>query len=64
MQDMDSLEILVDGSTDGTAGQVAALADLCILLNVFPENRGACVALNDAIRRSRGRFNWALVIRQ
>lgn len=57
-QDIDGLEILVtdDGSTDDTAAQVAALADPRIHLHTFPQNRGACLAMNDAIRRSRGRY--------
>ena len=57
-QGIDPLEIIVtdDGSTDSTAEQVAALANPRIHLHRFAQNRGACVALNDAIRRSRGRY--------
>ena len=57
-QGIDGLEIIVtdDGSTDATAEQVAALANPRIHLHRFAQNRGACVALNDAIRRSRGRY--------
>ena len=57
-QGIERLEILVtdDGSVDGTAARVAELGDPRIRLNVFPSNRGACVAMNDAIRRSRGRY--------
>lgn len=53
-----SLEVVVtdDGSKDGTPDLVAAMRDPRVRLNALPENRGACVALNDAIRRSRGRF--------
>ena len=55
-QEVQALEIVVtdDGSTDGTPEQVAALGDARIALKVFPQNRGACAALNDAIARSRG----------
>ena len=57
-QGIDPLEIIVtdDGSTDSTAEQIAALANPRIHLHRFAQNRGACVALNDAIRRSRGRY--------
>jgi hypothetical protein len=57
-QDIDGLEILVtdDGSTDNTVAQIRALADPRIQLHAFAQNQGACLAMNDAIRRSRGRF--------
>ena len=57
-QGIDPLEIIVtdDGSTDSTAEQIAALANPRIHLHRFAQNRGACVAMNDAIRRSRGRY--------
>lgn len=57
-QGIEDLEIIVtdDGSSDHTVDQINALNDHRIHLHVFPQNRGACAALNDAIRRSRGRF--------
>ena len=57
-QSFDDLEVLVtdDGSIDGTADIVRGMLDPRIKLNVFPENRGACVAMNDAIDRSTGDY--------
>lgn len=53
-----SLEVIVtdDGSTDGTPARVAEMSDTRVSLRTFSENRGACVALNDAIRRAQGKF--------
>jgi glycosyltransferase involved in cell wall biosynthesis len=50
------VSITDDGSTDGTAGVVREIADARVRLNVFPDNRGACVAFNDALHRSTGRY--------
>ncbi len=57
-QDLQDFEILVtdDGSTDGTADRVRAVQDPRISLEALPANRGACIAMNRAIRRARGRY--------
>lgn len=57
-QDFQDFEILVtdDGSTDGTPDQVRAVRDPRIALRVLPENLGACIAMNDAIRFARGEY--------
>lgn len=57
-QDFQDFEIVVtdDGSSDQTVAQIQALSDPRIQLKVLPHNRGACIALNDAILRARGRY--------
>jgi glycosyltransferase involved in cell wall biosynthesis len=50
------LVITDDGSRDGTANVLRGFADPRISLRVFPENRGAVDALNDAISRSCGEY--------
>lgn len=57
-QDFQDFEIVVtdDGSSDETVARIQALQDPRIRLKVLPHNRGACIALNDAILRARGRF--------
>jgi len=65
-QDFSDLEIIVtdDGSQDGTPARVAHIASQQaakpgspqIDLHAFAQNLGACVAMNDAIRRSRGKY--------
>jgi glycosyltransferase involved in cell wall biosynthesis len=50
------LVITDDGSRDGTAAVLREFADPRIHLQVFPENRGAVDALNDAITRSCGEY--------
>ena len=52
------LEVVVtdDGSRDGTPDVIRRIGDPRIDLEVFEQNRGAAVALNSAIRRSRGEF--------
>ena len=57
-QTFQDFEIVVtdDGSSDGTPDIVAALEDPRIHLNRFAVNRGAAVAVNDALRRCRGDY--------
>ena len=57
-QDFQDFEIVItdDGSTDHTVAQIQAIQDKRIHLKVLPQNSGACIALNDAILRSRGKF--------
>ena len=59
-QSFQDFEFLItdDGSSDGTQELVRRFAELDsrIKFVAFPENRGACVALNDAISRSEGEY--------
>jgi len=50
------LVITDDGSGDGTADVVRAVADPRIRLNAFTKNQGAGAAMNDAITRARGEY--------
>jgi glycosyltransferase involved in cell wall biosynthesis len=55
-QSYDNIEVIVtdDGSRDGTPDLVRGFSDERVSLEVFPENCGASVAANSAIRRARG----------
>lgn len=57
-QSFGDLEVVVtdDGSSDGTADAVRKFSDPRVKFEAFPENRGAVIALNSAIRRSRGEY--------
>lgn len=57
-QDFQDFEIVVtdDGSSDQTVARILEVQDPRIRLNVLPHNRGACIATNDAILRSRGKY--------
>jgi glycosyltransferase involved in cell wall biosynthesis len=57
-QSLSEFEIVItdDGSSDGTVDVIRTFQDPRIRLEVFPENRGAVVALNSAIRRAAGEF--------
>lgn len=57
-QTFSDFEIFVtdDGSTDDTVEVIRQLKDPRIKFNNFSSNRGACAALNDAIRRTSSEF--------
>ncbi len=57
-QSHQDFEIVVvdDGSTDDSVEKIRSFDDPRVTLEVFPQNRGACVALNAAIRRAKGEF--------
>jgi glycosyltransferase involved in cell wall biosynthesis len=57
-QSFTDLEVVItdDGSRDGTADVIRGLTDPRIRLEVLPENRGACLAVNGALARARGDY--------
>lgn len=50
------LVVTDDGSLDDTVAVIRRFDDARIKLRVFSENRGACVAINDAIGRAVGEY--------
>ncbi len=57
-QTLQDFEIVItdDGSADDTVARIRAVNDPRIRLEVLPQNAGACIAFNQAIRRARGRY--------
>lgn len=57
-QSFQDFELIItdDGSSDRTADVIRSFKDERIKLEVFPTNRGACVATNSAISRANGEF--------
>lgn len=57
-QTFQDFEIVItdDGSSDGTVEAIREFSDPRIDLHAFKKNKGAVVALNSSIRRSRGEF--------
>ena len=45
-----------DGSSDATVDVIRGYADPRVQLEVFPQNRGACHAMNRCIERSKGEY--------
>lgn len=57
-QTLQDFEIIItdDGSADETVAIIQGLDDPRIRLEVFPTNRGACIAFNHGISLARGRY--------
>jgi hypothetical protein len=57
-QSFADLEFVItdDGSSDATADIVRGYTDPRIRLEIFPQNRGACHALNYCIQRAKGEY--------
>ena len=57
-QSYQDLELVItdDGSRDGTAGIIYGMKDPRLRFHALAENRGACVAANDAIERAQGEY--------
>jgi glycosyltransferase involved in cell wall biosynthesis len=57
-QTLQDFEIIItdDGSADDTVAIIQGFDDPRIRLEVFPANRGACIAFNHGIRQARGRY--------
>jgi len=57
-QTYQDFEIIItdDGSSDGTVKVIKEFADLRIQLYTYAENKGACTATNDCIRKAAGEY--------
>lgn len=57
-QTFQDFEIIItdDGSVDNTVEEIKKFKDKRIKLFVFPENKGACVAANNCVKHSSGKY--------